>query len=240
MKKFIGLFLLTMFVYSSCQIVAEKKHEEVSATPIIAEIPTPLPIPAEKGLSTPNYKTYNAEIAENGEPIGKTDFANFTYPLPRGWQNAEEKELTLQNGKRPISKDKVGMFLKEVKFGDLTGDKEPEAMVILGVITGGMTNLNVVYFLQGNEPKVIWYFETGDRADGGLKDIQIENSEIYLELFSKDRYIYQQKETNEVEDDMGMPPCCPKWFTKSNYKWNGKAFVIKGKWESLPYESPKQ
>jgi hypothetical protein len=240
MKKFIGLFLLTiMLVCASCRLVSEKKQEEITPIHIVETTPTPLSTPTEKGLSTPNYKTYQAEIAQNDEPIGKMDFANFKYPLPRGWQNAEEKEITLENGKHPFEKDSVGFFLKEVKYGDLTGDKKAEAIVTLGVITGGLTNHNIVYILQGDNPKVIWHFETGDKSDGGLKDVKAENGELYVELFSKDRYIFQQKETQEVEDDMGIPPCCPKFFTISRYKWNGKVFLIQGKWESLPYESPK-
>lgn len=241
MKKFIGLFLLTiLLVCASCRVGAEKKQEHISPTPEKVEVPTPIPTPTEKGLSAPNWKTYQAEIEKNDEPIGKTDFANLTYQLPRGWQSAEHKEVKLENGKFPYSKESVGFFLKEVKFGDLTGDNKSEAIVVLGVVTGGLTNINIVYIFQGDEPKIIWDFETGDKADGGLKDIKAENGELHLELFSKDRYIFQQKETQEVEDDMGIPPCCPKWFTKSRYKWNGKIFVIQGKWESIPYEIKKQ
>jgi hypothetical protein len=240
MKKFISLCLLTiLLVCASCGVGAEKKQEEISQAPIVTETPTPLPTPTEKGLATPNWKTYEPKIFPNDEPIGKTNFGNFTYPLPRGWQNAEEKEITLNNGKHPFEKDSVGFFLKEVNFGDLNSDNKAEAIVTLGVITGGLTNHNIIYILQGDNPKVIWHFETGDRSDGGLKDVKAENGELYVELFSKDRYIFQQKETQEVEDDMRIPPCCPKFFTISRYKWNGKVFVIQGKWESLPYESPK-
>lgn len=240
MKKFIGLFLMAiLLVCVSCRVGAEKKQDEVSQTPVVVETPTPLPTPIEKGLSVPNWKTHQPEIEKTDEPIGKIDFANFTYQLPKGWQSAEQKEIKLENGKFPYSKESAGFFLKEVKFGDLTGDGKSEAIVVLGVVTGGLTNMNIVYIMQTEEPNIMWFFETGDRSDGGLKDVRAENGMLYVEFFSKDRYIFQQKETQEVADDMHIPPCCPNFYTKSRYKWNGKAFVIQGKWESLPYEVKK-
>jgi hypothetical protein len=195
-------------------------------------IATPSPVPTVE--KKPEFKPV---IAETDAPIGKVDFANFTFPLPRGWQNATEKEVKLENGKYPMSKESVGMMLLQVKYGDLTGDSEAEAMVVLGVITGGLTNLNIVYIVksEANTPRIIWTFETGDKGDGGLKDISAEDSLLNLELYGKDRYIFRQKETLKIEDDYDTPVCCPKWFTKSTYKWNGRDFAIQPKRESLDY-----
>jgi hypothetical protein len=230
MKNLFVLFLLTAaFVCANCRYISSKPAETVVNTPVVAT-PTPMPTVEKK----PEFKPL---IEETAAPIGKVDFANFTYPLPRGWQNAENKEVKLDDGKHPMSKEKVGMMLLQVKYGDLTGDSEAEAIVVLGVITGGLTNLNIVYIVkqEGNSPRIIWTFETGDKGDGGLKDISAENGLLNLELYGKDRYIFKQKETLKIEDDYDTPVCCPKWFTKTTYKWNGRDFGIQQKRESLEY-----
>jgi hypothetical protein len=230
MKTLLVFFLITaVFVCANCSFVSSKPAETVVNTPVAAA-PTPMPTVEKK----PEFKPL---IEKTDAAIGKVDFANFTFPLPRGWQNATEKEVKLEDGKHPMTKETVGMMLLQVKYSDLTGDSEAEAMVVLGVITGGLTNLNIVYIVkqEGNSPRIIWTFETGDKGDGGLKDISAENSLLNLELYGKDRYIFRQKETLKIEDDYDTPVCCPKWFTKSTYKWNGRDFAIQPKRESLEY-----
>jgi hypothetical protein len=230
MKNLSVFFLITILcVCANCRFNSPKPAENVAKTTVIAT-PTPMPTVEKK----PEFKPL---IEETTAEIGKADFSNFTFPLPRGWQNATNKEIKLENGKHPMTKENVGMMLLQVKYGDLTGDSEPEAIVILGVITGGLTNLNVVHIVkqEGNTPRIIWTFETGDKGDGGLKDISAQNGELNVELYGKDRYIFRQKETLKIEDDYETPVCCPIWFTKSTYKWNGRDFAIQPKRESLEY-----
>jgi hypothetical protein len=230
MKTLLVFFLITaVFVCANCGFVSPKPVEAVANKEVVVT-PTPMPTVEKK----PEFKPL---IAETDAAIGKVDFANFTFPLPRGWQNATEKEVKLDNGKRPMTKETVGMMLLQVKYGDLTGDGEAEAIVVLGVITGGLTNLNIVYIVkqEGTVPRIIWTFETGDKGDGGLKDISAQNGGLNLELYGKDRYIFRQKETLKIEEDYDTPVCCPKWFTKSTYKWNGRDFAIQPKRESLDY-----
>ncbi len=230
MKNLSVFFLITMLlVCANCRFNSPKPAENIANNTVVAT-PTPMPTVEKK----PEFK---ALIEETTAEIGKVDFANFTFPLPRGWQNATNKEIKLENGKHPMTKENVGMMLLQVKYGDLTNDGEPEAIVVLGVITGGLTNLNVVYIVknEANTPRIIWNFETGDKGDGGLKDISAQNGELNVELYGKDRYIFRQKETLKIEEDYDTPVCCPKWFTKSTYKWNGRDFAIQPKRESLDY-----
>jgi hypothetical protein len=223
------LFITALLVCANCRFVSPKPPEVIANTEAVI---TPSPVPTVE--KKPEFKPL---IEETTAEIGKVDFANFTFPLPRGWQNPTNKEIKLENGKHPMTKENVGMMLLQVKYGDLTGDSEAEAIVILGVITGGLTNLNVVYIVknEGNTPRIIWNFETGDKGDGGLKEISAQNGELNVELYGKDRYIFRQKETLKIEEDYDTPVCCPKWFTKSTYKWNGRDFAIQPKRESLDY-----
>ena len=75
---------------------------------------------------------------------------------------------------------------------------------------------------------MIWHFRTGDRADGGLKDIRVENGLAVVELFGQDRYILGELDTAKITGDEEQL-CCPTHFTKSRYKWNGNVFRIEGK-----------
>ncbi len=229
--KYQGLLLSAtiLFVFAGCRFGEPAKIEtNVNQEVELIQTPTPATTPEKKADFKPKIQTANSAFS-------KTDFANFTFELPQNWRN-EEAKITLENGKRPMSKDKIGMMLREVKYDELTGDNSEEAIVILGIITGGMTNLNAVYIftLANNQPKLLWNFETGDRGDGGLKDVYADNNDLIIELYGKGRYVFRQKETLKVEEEYDFDVCCPINFTKTHYKFNGRDFTIKGKWESLP------
>ena len=174
----------------------------------------------------------NDKNSKTDSLIGTVDFKNFTYPLPRGWQDADSREITLENGFRRMTKEKIGMSYVTTKFGDVTGDDEDEALVILKVGTGGSAIPQIVYIFEENkeipeEPNLLWYFRTGDRADGGLKRVYAEDGELVVELFGRDRYIFTQMETSKiVGDDQQL--CCPTHWTKSRYKKQGKGFIMQG------------
>lgn len=170
--------------------------------------------------------------------IGSYDFRNFVYPLPRGWQDTDSKEVELKDGIRPISmpeekKDrdkKIGLLYLTQKFFDIDSDGKDETAVILQVQTGGASIPHLVYIFKEKEgkPELIWYFRTGDRADGGLKNIYVENGLLTIELYGQDRYITGQVETSRISADEAQI-CCPTHFTKSQYKWDGRSFRLKGK-----------
>ncbi|MCW5962066.1 MAG: hypothetical protein KIS76_18025 [Pyrinomonadaceae bacterium] len=184
----------------------------------------------------PNLQT---EILSNENtlttsPIGQVDFKNFTFPFPRGWQDSDSKEFTLENGARPISKERVGVMHITTKYGDVTGDGVDEAFVIIKIETGGGGIPQIVYVFSQKDEKaeLIWLFRTGDRADGGLKRIFAENGEAVVELYGKDRYILGEVETMRIDGDEEQL-CCPTHFTRSHYKWNGSNFSLQGKRETF-------
>ena len=208
--------------------------------------PSPSPSPAIPNLQA---ELIDERHKKTDSPIGGFDFRNFTYPLPRGWQNPDgTTEFTLTGGKiapveGAISDDmtdeekadikqrrRIGMSYVTTKYLDLTGDGADEAIVILKVETGGSAIPQLVYVFtwKDGSPELIWPFRTGDRADGGLKDIRVENGVVVIELYGQDRFILGQMETGRITGDEEQL-CCPTHFTRSTYKWGGNSFSIQGK-----------
>lgn len=220
-----------------------------------AEAQATVPIAASSTSPTPapNIPNLQAEILDDrnktsSSPIAGFDFKNFTYELPRGWHNPDGNTITLANGKvAPVAanvseemsddekveqraKRRIGMSYVTTKFLDITGDSQDEALVVLKVETTGSAIPQLVYVFtwKDDHPEVIWPFRTGDRADGGLKDLRSESGELIVELYGQDRFLLGQTETGKVTGDEEQL-CCPTHFTRSRYRWNGKSFLLQGK-----------
>ncbi len=234
--KFIAIYLLLglMIFVSGCGQKVQTAQTETNVTPTVPIISTPTLEPSPLLPKIPNLQ---AELTDDrnkatASPIGKFDFKNFSYPLPHGWQDVDSKEVVLENGKRLMSEEekKIGLSYVTTKFLDVTGDGQDEAFVILKVDTGGAAIPQLVYVFtwKNEQPEMLWYFRTGDRADGGLKDIRVENGEVNIELYGQDRYIVGELDTAKVTGDEEQL-CCPTYFTRSRYKWNGNVFQMQGK-----------
>ena len=240
-----------LLLASACQRSAEAEPDKVHAEPSVASAPEPAASPSP-------FPNLQSELLDDRHksttsPLGSFDFKNFTYPLPRGWQNPDGTDLTLTDGKVvPVSKfidedmadeekmevratRRIGMSYVTTKYLDLNGDGHDEAIVILKVETTGnaIPQLLYVYEWKDGAPNLIWNFRTGDRADGGLKDIRTENGEAVIELYGQDRFIIGETETNKITGDEEQL-CCPTYFTRTFYKWNGRNFLIQRK--RLTYE----
>ena len=213
--------------------------------------------PAQVPVVTPTVSPFpnlQAELLdkrdrETTSQLGKFDFRNYTYPLPRGWQNPDgSDEIKLVNGKvtpnaGKVTEDmsdeekaavraqrRIGMSFVTTKYMDLTGDGEDEALVILKVETEGsaIPQMGYIFSWKGDAPELIWSFRTGDRSDGGLKDVRAENGMMTIELYGQDRFLLGGNETGKITDDREQL-CCPTYFTRSVYRWNGSTFVMQGK-----------
>ena len=210
----------------------------------------------------PEIPNLQAELLDernktSSSPLAQIDFKNFSYKLPRGWQNPDNSDLTLGNGRLdPIAvhidqdmpdeekierraRRRIGASYVTTKFMDVTGDGDDEAFVILKIETTGsaIPQLVYVYTWKDEKPEPIWYFRTGDRADGGLKDIRLDNGNLTIELYGQDRFLLGETETGKVTGDEEQL-CCPTFFTKTNYKWNGKHFLLQGKRLTYSVEDP--
>ena len=248
MKEIAFTTAIAFLLFASACQRSGAEPETVHAQPS----PLAIPQPPEPSPSPNNFPNLQAELLDDRHktttsPLGSFDFKNFTYPLPRGWQNPDGSDLKLTEGKVvPVSKfidedmaddekmevratRRIGMSYVTTKYLDLTGDGQDEAIVILKVETTGNAIPQLVYIYEWkDEPKLIWNFRTGDRADGGLKDIRFENGEVIVELYGQDRFIIGETETNKITGDEEQL-CCPTYFTRTNYKWNGASFQLQRK-----------
>lgn len=239
----IAAIAVLLFASTSCQRSAEAEPETArDVSPAVRNVEAKVPPPEfpnlQKEILDDRFKTTTS-------PLGTFDFKNFTYPLPRGWQNPDGSDLTLENGRvDPVSKfidedmadeekvearatRRIGMSYVTTKYLDVTGDGQDEAIVILKVETTGaaIPQLVYVYEWKDGRPELLWNFRTGDRADGGLKDMRFENGEVVVELFGQDRFLLGQTETGKITGDEEQL-CCPTYFTRTTYKWNGKTFQL--------------
>jgi hypothetical protein len=212
----IKLFVVSIvFTFSACQkSVADSV--EISPAPHIS-----------------TNQTSNAPVPDS--PIRKIDFKNFTYPALE-WYGA----FTFKNGEKPYVHGKeAGIYLDNIEYADLTGDEQEEAILTMGIQTGGsmIPSLIYIYTLKNGKPKFLWGFVTGDRAEGGLKEIYVENGELIVELFGDDKFENGQWEFNLPKNERGL--ACPTAVTKFRFKWNGKNFEISEKPELFNYDDCK-
>lgn len=241
-----------LFGMSGCGRNSAQRNDYVSASPLVTPAVEPTAPPPSPTPSKPNLQ---AELLDDrnktsNSPLANFDFKNNTYPLPRGWQNPDGADAVLTNGHlAPVSADtdlgmdpdqiaearqrrRIGLSYVTTKYLDVTGDGQDEAVVILKIETTGSAIPQLVYIYEwkDDKPNLIWYFRTGDRADGGLKDIRMDNGRVLVELYGQDRFLLGEAETNKITGDEEQL-CCPTHFTRTFYKWNGKNFQMeKDRW----------
>ena len=168
---------------------------------------------------------HHAFSQQPGLNIRSVDFSNFTYSWTADLGNPK-KSFTLRDGELPATRnergliDEMGVSFQGVKYGDVTGDGLEEAFVSLSIQTGGSAIPGIIYIytLREGRPVPLWSRSTGDRADGGLRDVYAENGQLVVEL-------------NSSVGSRG--DCCPTRFTRTHYEWRGGRFRQKRK-ETLP------
>lgn len=219
---------------SACRGRVENVNLEANNKAIVEKESSPLP----ESTPAPKFPNLQAEILDTrnkttASPLGNFDFKNYTYPLPRGWQDPDGKNAILENGMRRGGEKTIGLSYVTTKYLDVTGDGQDEAFVILKILTAGSANPQSVYVFtwKDEKPELIWNFRTGDRTDGGLKDLRAENDELIVELYGQDRYLLGDAETLKITGDVERL-CCPGFYTRTHYKWNGSAFKMQGKRET--------
>jgi len=164
--------------------------------------------------------------------IRKVDFKNFTYPLSGPtlghnglkWLDPGKRgRLTLINGKD--KEEPPGFTLQSVKFVDVTGDKNDDAIVVIHLKTGGTQQTDYVYiysFVDG-KPKILAYCHTGDRGYSGLADVYGKNGELVVELL----------DPSKRDGD-----CCSSGIIRTRYKWKDGRFEQAGPHRSLRLQEP--
>lgn len=241
---------------TSCAAKVETPKNVEAPVAAVPPAPSPTPTPSP---AIPNLQ--RELLGDTGKtttsPIGSFDFKNFTYELPRGWENPDGSEIKLVNGRvQPISIDvtdemspeekaerkqqrRIGLSFVTVKYLDVNSDNQDEAVVVLKIETGGAAVPQVAYIYEwkGGKPELMWMFRTGDRADGGLKDVRADSGELIVELYGQDRFLLGPVETGRITGDEEQL-CCPLYFTRTRYKWNGSSYLMQGKRLTFPLADP--
>jgi hypothetical protein len=173
--------------------------------------------------------------------IRAVDFRNFSFPETEGLHipHSRKRSFKLKDGSLPETRDKrgfvdeMGIDLSQVSYGDVTGDGQEEAILVLSILTGGSAMPNCVYIYTWDQrrPKLLWAFDTGDRADGGLRRVKAENGHLLVELYGNGKTLGKDL---YAEDKTNRGACCPTLFTRARYKWTGKGFRLASKPEVLP------
>ena len=183
---------------------------------------------AAQSLTPFNYSAYN--------PVTTGTFANFTYPahpLFYGAGNTDKrKSFTLKKGIFHPKFDeggyivRLGAYLKSVDFADVTSDGHKEAIVVIGNLCdcSGVWFGIYIYDMAGQKPRqLLWSFQTGDRAVGGLRRIYGRHGNLIIELYGIGSAPWSPPKNYEGAW------CCTKDYTQRRYKWNGRRFVQQGK-----------
>ena len=185
-----------------------------------------------------DYSAYNA--------VTTGVFANFTFParplFGRATDDDGKGSFTLRHGifKPKFNKrgyiERLGAYLKSVEFVDVTGDGDKEAIVAVGNLCdcSGVWFGLYVYKLSGRKPiRLLWAFQTGDRAVGGLRKVYGHRGRLIVELYGSG-------------SGPNLPPkayygaqCCTHDYTQRRYRWDGRRFIQEGKARLLSESSAR-
>ena len=157
---------------------------------------------------------------ERSASVRALDFKNFKYPGAWGPDiDTPSSPFRLAHGQQGDWRD--GMKLDEISYGDVYGDQYDEAIVSLNVLTDGNQTRHAVYVFAiiRNRPRVIFFLESGDRAEGGLRRAYADKRQFVLELWGPGNTLAS---IDNIDRRSGL--CCPKTFTRSSYQWRNGAF----------------
>jgi len=166
--------------------------------------------------------------ADAQDSIRQVDFKNLSYPLSGQtlghsclkWLDISTKrKIKLVNGLYPAGSFS-GFILQSVTFGDLTGGGREDAIVTLHFDTDGTQQSDYVYIYSFafGKPKLLAYFQAGDRARLGLHNVYGENGKLVVELLNPKR---------------SMGDCCSSGFVRVRYQWRNGRFESFGGRESV-------
>jgi hypothetical protein len=120
-----------------------------------------------------------------------------------------------------------GFTFESVKYADLTGDGNEEAIIILMYHSGGTQTTNYVYIYTFEEhgPKLLAYCHTGNRSDSGLYGVYAKSGLLVFELLDPAR---------------ASGECCSSGVLISHYKWQQGIFKLAGPIQRRTLPPPKE
>ena len=152
--------------------------------------------------------------------IHRVDFKNFTYEPFCASDEAEK--VTVENGEFSREKQEDGYVdrfyfeVREVAYGDLTGDGSDEAVILSVCNTGGTGNFSegFIYTIKGGKPALTGRIPGGDRAYGGLHTATVEKGLLVVENYDPGEF---------------GASCCPELIVTTTYKLAGTKLAMVGK-----------
>lgn len=158
---------------------------------------------------TAEERAYTPDATLSPESKWNVDFTSFTYPTD--CTGSAREAFTLRTGSFDGGNERVSMEYVRATYGDVTGDGQSEAIVVLDLITGGSAIPKCVYVFSRGKGGVesVSEFYSGDRADGGLRAVYPDSGRLILERYS-------------VEESLG--DCCPKYFLRQTYQFSSRGF----------------
>jgi hypothetical protein len=157
------------------------------------------------------------QAANQPPSVRQVDFRNFTYrPACLGLDGktppirVKDGEYSRDNG----VEDRVYFKVVDVVFGDLDGDSQEEAIVETVCNTGGTGNFSdgIIFKLKNGRPAPVATLGMGDRADGGIHKIAVENGLIKVGRYGG-----------------SSGACCPDYVDTYTHKLAGGKLVDVGK-----------
>ena len=120
-----------------------------------------------------------------------------------------------------------GFTFESVKYADLTGDGNEEAIIVLMYHSGGTQTTNYVYIytLDEHDPKLLAYCYTGNRSDAGLYGVYAKGGSLVFELLDPAR---------------ATAECCSSGVLISHYKWQHGVFKLAGPIQRRTLPPPKE
>jgi len=145
--------------------------------------------------------------------IQEVDFKNFSYKTDAFEE--QERQIQLRNGKYVEAGVGFECGIREVVCGDLTGDGNDEAVVVLWCNGGGSEVLDegFIYTVRKGRAVSIAKFKGGSRQTG-IDHVKIEGG-----LLIVDRRVPAPND----------PVCCASYYNTTTYRWDGKRLVQVGR-----------
>ena len=220
MKNLTSLLILFLATFFGCSSSGTQSH---------------LPIAADSE-SSPIVDLQSSPSPTPGSSIRSVDFDNSVFPA---WPiySKREKPFTLKDGEyvgrlQDGAVEPYPVSLVDSIYGDVTGDGAEDAILVFTESIRGtaIPYYVYVYGMARNKPKLLWSFDTGDRAEGGLRQILAENGKLVVELYGRNKYVGG----DYYSDSQGA--CCPLHYTRSRYQWRNNRFERSGELEVFPSE----
>ena len=126
-----------------------------------------------------------SQSAEPGDIHG-VDFRNYRYyPTCLNWEEPAKVAVKAINSSYTKSgpDGEVTFKVTDVVYGDLNGDGMDEAVVLTDCNTGGSGRFDdgFLYTIRNGKPVMLSQIEGGDRANGGIRGVRIENGLLKVE-----------------------------------------------------------